>query len=447
MLRFYLTLLVFTGSLALAPTAASAQTADYDCDVDEQTVLIKYSLYFENFRAENYEAALPDLEWMLACAPGFAGRTQDARNFRRAVELHEALAERATDPSEGKRHLERALQLIETAVPTLVDAGADVSEHEWLIRKGRFIQTHENVFPSRIHEAWAAYEAAFALDAEATDDFYLQVIAFARAEQALAEDTPEAKRDVREFLEETLLAHAEDATVRDYIQTQADRLITTGREQFAFLYERYTQVGATGLTEDELDQLFTLNQQAGEQFFDNGVQSQALRRELLPHIVNMNPTFGRLTTLANVYVSEGDPDQATLLFERALEIAENSNQRRDTYYNIAAMKQQQGQRASAANYVREALAIDANHGQSLFLMGSLIQTSVRGNDIDSRAAYWCAADFFSRAASQGVSNARAAAASALRAAPSSEDYFFKGWRPGQTVTASYGWGSCQARVR
>lgn len=439
--------IVFLGVLGLAAPAAAAQTGDHDCDVDEQQIRIRYSLYFENYRAGNFEAALPDLEWIIACAPGFGGHRHDARNFRRAVEVHETLAERTDDPVQKRRHLERALALIEKAVPTLQDAGAEVSEHEWLLRKGSFLQTHEAHFPDRRADVCASYEQAFAMDPAGTAEFFLKVIAFCRAEDAIADGSADARRDTRAFLEETLLNHAEDPEVREYIQSQAERLITTPREEFAFLYERYREVGLQGLSDEEIDRLFTLNQQAGEQFFSSEAAARALRRELLPHVVEMDPSFARLTILANVYMQEGDLEQAVSLFERALEVAENPDQERDTYYNIAVVLQQRNQFASAANHLREALRIDGNHGESLFLMGSLIQQSIRGTDLQSRAAFWCAADYFSRAAARGVANASAAAQSALRGAPTPEEYFFQGWRPGQTVTASYGWGTCQARVR
>ena len=447
MTRLLLAIFVLAGVFALAPSAASAQNSDYNCDVEEQQVRIKYSLYFENYRAENYEAALPDLNWILACAPGFGGRTDDDRNFRRAIEIHEKLAEQADSPTERRDHLLKAVELIDEAVPTLQAAGAEVDPYEWHLRKGRFLQTHQTVFADRQDEVCELYEEAFGMRPDETDDFYLQVIAFCRAESALAANTAEGKREARDFLEGILLASADQQVAQEYIQTQADRLITTPREQFEFLYTKYQTAGVEALADGELEQLFTLNQQAGAQYFDTAVEMQNLRRELLPHVARLNPTYSRISSLGNAALADEDYAQAIAFFEQAIEMAEEANQRRDSYYNIAVVKQQQNQLGSAANYVREALSIDGNHGPSLFMMGSLIQSSIRGDDVDSRAAYWCAADFFSRAASAGVSNASSAAASALRGAPTSQEYFFKGWRPGTTVTASYGWGSCQTRVR
>jgi tetratricopeptide (TPR) repeat protein len=447
MTRLLLALALLLGAFTVSTAEASAQSQDFDCNVDEQQKRIKYSLYFENYRAQNFQAAIPDLEWILACAPGFGGQNEDDRNFRRAIEIHEKLATEATDPAEREAHLERALAYMDEAVPALQAAGVEVDPYQWLLRKGRFLQTHELYLGDRQAEVCGLYDEAFEMRPDETADFYLQVIAYCRTEQALVDNTAEGKRQTRTFLEETLLAHADEQPARDYITTQAERLITTPREQFAFLYERYREVGLDGLNDDEIEQLFSLNQQAGSQFFDTPEQARDLRRTLLPKVAELSPSYGRFTSLANAMLEDGDTAGAMRYFERALELATESNQRRDTYYNIAVLKQQQNQLGSAANYVREALNIDGNHGPSLYMMGSLIQSSIRGTDVDSRAAYWCAADFFNRAASAGVNNARAAASGALRGAPASDEYFFKGWRPGQTVSASYGWGSCQTTVR
>lgn len=445
MIRSLIVLLAFAAATAFEAPAA-AQSNEFDCNVDEQQVLIKYSLYFENYRAQNYEAALPDLEWMLACAPGFAGRTEDDRNFRRAVEVHEELGKRATDPAERRAHFDTALELIETAVPTLRDAGVEVDEHAWLIRKGHFLQTHSEIFANRQDEACEAYEQAFEMDAEATDDFFLQVIAFCRAEEAAAAgSSPEQRRQAREFIEETIMPHVENPASRDYIQSQAERLITTPREQFTFLYERYQERGVEGLSDDDVQQLFRINQQAGTEIISEE-QSRSLDRALRRIVADLDPSFSILSSLGSSELADGNHDAAIAFFERAMELATEPNQRRDTYYNIAVVKEQQRQYAAAANYLREALAIDGSHGNSLYLMGSLIQNSIRGTDIQSRAAYWCAADWFRRAAAQGVPNANTAASRAMQGGPSREEIFFPGWRPGDTVTARYGWGTCQARV-
>lgn len=441
--------LLLTAGLGLSAAPAPAQSApnEFDCEVDEQQKRIRYSLYFENFRAEAYQEALPDLEWIIACAPGFGGPEPDERNVRRAVELHDALADQAEDAETRRHHLERALEILDEGPSILEDDGVNVDAYRWNIQKGRFLQARAEDFPDRQGEVCTLYEEAFTMQPDDTADYYIQVIAFCRTEAALADNSAEAKRDTREYLQQTLLPQVDSEATQGYITTQADRLITTPREHFAFLYERYQRDGAQELESDDLEQLFTLVSQAGADLVGSEEDARALRRELLPLVAELNPSYTRMSSLGNAALTDGDREQAIRFFQQALELAETNEQRTNTYYNIAAVRQQQGQSATAANNLREALSLTSNHGPSLFMMGSLIQGSIRGNDLQSRAAYWCAADYFNRAASAGVSGAGTAAARANSAAPSSDEYFFQGWRPGQTVSASYGWGSCQARVR
>lgn len=440
---------LITLMLLLGFTApVSAQSQDINCDVDDQQRRNRYSLYFEHFRAGNFEAARPDLEWILVCAPTIGGTVPDDRNFLRAVQLYENLAQEAA-PEEQATLLGLALEAIDAVAPTLDAEGVAYDRHYWLIRQGRFLQTHATLFPERQGEVCGIYEEAFEINPEETGDYYLQIIALCVTEAAIADDTPEVKRETRTFIEEQLLIHVDSQQSRDYIQAQAERLITTPREMFAYLYERYQAVGLDGMNDDEIEQLFNLNQQAGSQFFEDMDESRELRRVLLAYLSVADPTYSRLVSMSLVLIEEEDHQQAIVFLERALDLAETPEQTRDLHYNIARARSELGQFAPAANHLRETLSIDPNHGPSLFLMGSMIQRSIpSSSDIRVRAAWWCAADYYSRASSAGVNGAGAAAAGALRAAPSPEDYFFvEGWEPGVTISASYGWGSCQTRIR
>ena len=120
--------------IVLAPKNASAQAGD-------QEKAMYYSLYYEDFKNENYEGALPNLRWILQNAPGFP-RNND-RNFERAVTVFEKIAQSREDAGERQAYFDSALVILDTAVSRLQDAGADVSERDWLFEKGKFIQENE----------------------------------------------------------------------------------------------------------------------------------------------------------------------------------------------------------------------------------------------------------------------------------------------------------------
>lgn len=435
-LSAFLVLLVF----GLAPNAA-AQTTDaeaLECTDDENERRIHYSLYYESYKAGDYASALPEIRWMLACAPAFGGPTPDDRNVRRAIQMYDSLAVRAEDPAQQQEYLDEALALLEEAPSMLADAGVEVSEYDYAIKKGRFIQSHPELLADRQGEVYDLYLRAFELQPDSLSDYYINYVAAARTTQANAEDTPEAKASAREFLSDELTPHVEDPA---YIDGLLDTLITTPREQYAFLKEKFQEDPAS-LDEEQVKTLFNLNK-------NEELRDPELQRQLIPVLLEYDPTPALLQTLAGGEASDGNYDEALSLYERALELAEDDATRRDIYYNIATMKYQQGQLATASNYAREALDIDSNHGPSLLLIGNAIASSVRDSDVRARAAYWCAIDYFNRATNdpQVSSQARSAIGTYSRYTPTSEEYFFLGWKPGQTVSASYGWGSCSTTVR
>ncbi|MEP0548725.1 MAG: tetratricopeptide repeat protein [Rhodothermales bacterium] len=422
----------------LAPTASAQADTAVECTDDENERRIHYSLYYESYKAGDYEAALPELLWILECAPGFGGPTPDDRNIRRGIEVYDSLAVRAEDPAQQQEFIGKALALFEEGPSMLQDDGVEVSEYDYVLRQGRFIQSRNEMLSDQQGQVYDLYLRAFELQPDSLGDYFINFIAGERTRRAVQADTPEEKAATRDYLTGTLMPKADDPA---YIQGLMDSLITTPREQYAFLKEKFL-ADPTALGEEDVKTLFSLNQ-------NPELKDDALQAQLIDVLVEMDPTPSLLRTLARGATDDGDFDEAQRLYERALELAEDPTEQRDIYYNIAVMKQQQGQLATASNFARKALEIDSNHGPSLYILGSAIASSVRGGDVPSRAAYWCAVDYFNRAASdpQVSSAARNAAGTYSRAAPSQEEYFFLGWKPGQSVSASYGWGSCSTTVR
>ena len=427
--------LLFAG---FAPIASAQSDEGVACTDDENERRIHYSLYYESYKAGDYESALPELLWILECAPAFGGATPDDRNIRRGIEVYDSLAVRADDPAQQQELIGKALALFDEGPSMLEDDGVEVSEYDYVLRKGRFIQSRSEMLSDQQGQVYDLYLRAFELRPDSLSDYYINSLAAERTRRASEADTPEEKAAARDFLTNTLLPKADDPA---YIQGLMDSLITTPREQYTFLKEKF-QADPTSLGEEDIKTLYGLNQ-------NPELKDDALNTQLRDVLMEMAPTSGLLRSVASGAAADGDYDEAQRLYERALELAEDPTEKRDIFYNIAVMKQQQGQLATASNFARKALELDSNHGPSLYILGSAIASSVRGTDVPSRAAYWCAVDYFNRAASdpQVSGAARNAAGTYSRAAPSQEEYFFLGWKPGQSVSASYGWGSCSTTVR
>lgn len=413
---------------------------------DEQNVKAQYySLYYESYRAEDYANALPNLEWILECAPAF-GLTPGDRNIRRGIEIFEALAVASDDPAQQRDYFARALALFDEGPSILQDAGVEVSEFDWVVRKGRFIQNHPELLAEQQDEVYDLYVRAFEMQPDSLGDYYINYIAGESTRRAATENTPEAKAAAREYLTGTLQPHADDPA---YITGLLDNLITTPREQYEYLVGRF-RADPSALSDEDLNTLYGM-----QRIEELEAQNPDLNDLLVAELLERDPTPALLRSLGGAAMSAGNYAEAQSFYERALGLTEDPTDRRDLNYSLGVLKQQQGQRATAANYARAALEIDGQHAESLYLLGSLVQASLGGGDARARAGYWCAVDFYNRAANAAnakgnaalAADARRAAGNAGRGAPTSEDYFFLGWQPGQTITASYGWGSCSTTVR
>lgn len=433
--------------LGLAP-AAQAQTngaSGVECSDDQNTKAQYYSLYYEAFKAEDYESALPNLEWILECAPAF-GLTPGDRNIRRGVEVFGGLAAQTEDPAEREAYFQRAFELFEQAPSTLQDAGVEVSEYDWVIREGRFIQSNAELIPDEQPRVYDLYLRAFELQPDSLSDYYINYLAGERVRRATAADTPEAKAEARDFLNEELIPKVDDPA---YIEGLLPTIITTPREQYTYLVDKF-RADPSSVGDEDLNTLYDLNK-----IDELSAANPDLNGLIIAELLERDPTVELLLTVATEQMTQENYAEAEQTLERAEGLAEEPMQQRDVNYSFGVLKQMQGQRATAANYARAALEVDNTHAQSLYLIGTLIQTSVGRGDARVTAGYWCAADQFNRAARVAAENgneqlaadARRAAANANSAGPDAEQYFFLGWQPGQTISASYGWGSCSTTVR
>ena len=163
---------LFIASAGLQP--AVAQTNGSGSEPSQQEVLTHYSLYYEDFKNEDYASALPNLRWMLENAP--AAPQNDDRNFERAVELYSGLAENAESESETQAYLDTAYTILNEAPSRLDELGAEYSEYEWIMDKGRFIQQYASQMPDVNEEPETYYREAFNLAPDKMQAYYIDRI-------------------------------------------------------------------------------------------------------------------------------------------------------------------------------------------------------------------------------------------------------------------------------
>ncbi len=434
------------GIVALVAFGRPAQAQlcqDTQVYIDENT-RTNYSLGYENFRNEDYCAALPYLRWIVEHDPLFNSQgTPDDRNFDRLAETYEHLAGMTDDPALRRAYLDSTLATREAGIEAMEANDIAYNPQAELIRKGLFFAQHYNEYPERQDEVFDLYLEAFRMAPDSTDDYYLNEIGRLASTRAAAEQMD--PRDARELVTE-LMAHADDPT---YLENLVGTFRVDPIDQWAYLLEEYQGGDRSDDTIKSLlvwtVRLDTVITQARPEF-----DRDALIEELFPLVVEMDPTPSTLEVLGRRRIGQGRIEEGVEYLQRAIEMSEDATQKRDLYYALANALYREGQRGDAYRYAGQALDLDGNFGPALYIRALVVAGTVSNASVESRAAYWCVADLFSRAAAAGgetAGSARQLAGRYAAAGPSREDYIFLGWRPGQRVSTSHGYGSCTTTVR
>lgn len=393
------------------------------------------SVGMTNFDNGDYCGALLYLRWGRNNDPLYSATgTPDDRAYWRLSSIYEQLAAAAGDHAELRMaYFDSSRTMIAEARQKMTEAGADFNPAYHALDDARFYETYADDFPDEQDQLFDMYLEAFRLDPEAFQDAHLNRLAGMAMERG---DATEAADLIAE-----MIPHADDTT---YLQQAYD---SASSPTFATWDERLDQIMAMVAEGDRDPEII----REGIAIAFNEERDEDLD-VLLPLYADQNPTPELVCAMASRAARDGRTDEAEQRLTQGISLSESNVQKRDCAYRVAASAQAGGNSGTAYRMAGQALQFDSNHGRSLYLRASIVARTVSGGGVQARAAYWCFADMFNRVAATGdpavAGAARQAAAGYNRAAPSQQEYFFNpGWRPGQRVTASHGYGSCTTIVR
>ena len=400
-----LVVLVLAASTRVQPAAAQAGGVD-------QEAAMHYSLYYENFKNENYKDALPDLHWILDNAPGFLKKKDT--NFDRAVTAYKALAEQETDAAMKRVYLDSVLAMFDRAVPAIQGIGGEIDEFQWTRDKGRFIQQNLDALEDQKGVAIEAYRKAYDLDPARLDPYYLDVLI---SDYYTNGDIGGALDFLRELKDTRGDEEGVENLIRKYFA------VIPPEEQIAFLEE---QMEADPENVEVIQQLFELYQQE---------EYHGKMMELAPKMLALDPTPGVLRLLTRMYLQDGDVDQAASVFNQMKNTPGVEMMAQD-YHNMGIAQQEMENFGEAKSYYQQALQIDPEYKAALKAIADLYATAVSRcgvKDREQAAVFWLIADAYNRA---GDGNGAARMRSAF---PTAEDIFYvQKWTNGGTTSVSYG---------
>lgn len=407
-------------------------------------VASNYTIGFENYRRGDYCLALPYLRWVAQNDPLYTGAEPSDRNFRRLADTYEQIAARVDSANTTLRraYLDSSLAVMSQRQAALRAANLPVDEVEAKLDESRFYLTYAADYPNGRARSVELALQAFRTNPEALTDYQLNML----AQQA----TAQTERDSVMHVLNALRLQADDAAYITGVMRTAQRspsmeafiaAVAPREEQFTALGQIY----AAGVRSQDLVRPYTV------------AAYELGRYDIVDQVgplvaADSNDTAMYHRALAARAARAGNVAEAMGHFGEALTRATAPSEQRDIHYQMAALQARSGQTQEAYAHLGEALAIDASHGPSLYLRAQLIANSVPASGTPAqRAAYWCAADLFQQIANLGdpvsTSAARRAAFRYNGMGPASSEYAAAGWRAGQRVETTHGFGPCSTTVR
>jgi len=413
--------------LLVATTGAQPLLAQSSGDEPSENDMKRYySLYFEDYKNENYAMALPNLSWILENAPQFP--RNDDRNFRRAVRAHESLAQRADAEEERMEHLYEALDLLENAPERIEELGLEHDAYRWARLYGRFLQANARYFDDdELPQTEVdAYLSAYEMDPERMDPYYIN-----RIIEGLTERDRQEALDFMDRLEN----ERDDPEIMQMITGARDELFTSPEERYEFVVGRLEDAPENA---ELLQERYDLEERMGmrEQMYETAEK-----------LLDLQPSAQAYFDVGTMYLEDGEQSEAIARFERALQQDDLSDElHADVEFELGNAYRQQDRLPRARRHYRNALNIDSSYGAAYLAIGDLYTQAVANcegpMDREDRAVYWLAVEYYERARNTDSAMERAAnqkIRTFRQYFPDQEALFFRDdWEVGESFRIDYG---------
>lgn len=416
-------------ALLVVATHASAVQAQDTSGPTKQEKAQHYSLYYENFKNENFASARKDLRWILENAPGFP--KADDRNYERAVELYAGLAEQTDNPDKQTAYLDTAATILKTAPAKMDEADLKYSQYEWELEKGRFIQLHGNQLPESIEGLDSAarhYEKAFDLAPEEIDPYYI--------DQVIKAYLNENRQDeALEFMNKADEVRGDDSKVSSILSNARSKIFGRNPQAEIDFYRSQLEKNP-----DDVEMQMKLFRALSDQ--GNIAEASKLADKLLEQDELPAETYRQI---AEMQLQDGRPRDAFSTYQRAIDAG--AELKAEDYFNMGTAQRRVGQLSKARTYYRKAIDARSDFGKAYIAIGDLYANAVSecgGSKMsrNDKAVYWLALDMYQRA--KNVDDAVASEANSKISTyrqymPNQEDIFYRSdWEVGNSFRIDYG---------
>ncbi|PSQ71622.1 MAG: hypothetical protein BRD26_03480 [Bacteroidetes bacterium QH_1_64_81] len=386
-----------------------------------------YSLYWENFKNDDFRSARSDLLWILENAPGAPDGDDD--NYERAVKLYEGLAEQAGSEEKRKAYLDTAATHLTSAVDKMEDQGLEYDRYKWELLKGRFADQHQGSLPDveGLKTAVSHYRKAFELAPEEIDPYYIQQVLKSyqqnnQLQKALDfANMVEAKRE-------------DDEEVAEMVNSMREDIFGMNPQaKIGYLEEQVEQhPDSTRLLTD----LFNAYKRQG-----NVEKASTLAKRLMKE----DPPAETVRDIAQMRLEDGRSKAALEAYDRAVE--QGAELKAEDHFNRGTAYQKMERLAQARQEYRRAIEKKKDFGRAYIAIGDLYARAVNkcsGSEMkrEDKAVYWAVVDMYQRAKETDpsvASTANSKIQTYRRVFPTKEDIFYRSdWEQGGTFSIDYG---------
>lgn len=396
-------------------TAAPLQSAEAQSSASEpskQDKYVHYSLYYENYKNEDYRAALSDLRWMLEHAPAFPNNTK--KNFERAVDVYAGIGMAAEDPEVQQAYLDSAFTMLDTAPERLQELGMEVDPYKWTMKKGRFVQQYGEQMPAVKEKPEEYYHRAFELAPSKMQAYYIDRILKNYMER-------QEQSEALNFIEQCETSVGDNQEIMQVVNRYRQQIF--GRNPQARIEFLEKTLAENPDDAQVMGDLFEL-------YLNQGQRSKA--SELSAQLLQTSPSLDVYRKIAEMRLDDGRAQEAFKLYQKAESEADAPLTAQD-HFNMGEAQEQMGNFAQARRHYRKAIELDAGFGQAYVAIGDLYVQAVSdcGGSKMSRgdkAVYWLAVDMYRRAKSVDetlASTANSKINTYRQYFPSSDDIFFR----------------------
>jgi tetratricopeptide (TPR) repeat protein len=164
----------------------------------------------------------------------------------------------------------------------------------------------------------------------------------------------------------------------------------------------------------------------------------------LEFLISINPeSVSYLNQLATAYQKTDQLNKAEDAFKKLVQL---EPEKKEHYLNLGILAKDKGQFSQARSYYQKASEIGNGWGLPIYYEGNLYENAARncGFEFEDKLVYQLAVDTYRRAANMdpSVTQARERMSALSGSTPTQEDYFFRGYKSGQTIPINgscYGW--------